>query len=339
MIKTVEDLEAAIAEYRSQNYRLDMIFAADSPREAMMSVPLEYVEGSNSAGLDSRQIRLILRDRNINNVISDGVSKWHAGRAGMEYRDLLPERLGGKVIASHIRIVDGGPVADAVHFHKIAFQVIFCVKGAIKVVYEDQGPPFWLGPGDCVLQPPEIRHRVLEAEDGSEVVEITSPAEHETWFDHDLQLPSNCVSKDRTFGGQRFIRYMAGSSNGHTDHSRQTISYDTGIKSATGGMADVRVINLFRSAELINARYETETGDHLRNNPAVTAADGRQVLGLNQNDTAFLFVLGGEIAVLYHKMTEQMVSEGQSTVVLAATEFAIISKVDSKLLCVSFAKI
>jgi len=36
----------------------------------------------------------------------------NAGRAGMLYRDLIPNRLGGRFIASHIRIPDAGPVPD-----------------------------------------------------------------------------------------------------------------------------------------------------------------------------------------------------------------------------------
>ena len=37
---------------------------------------------------------------------------WVIGRAGMHYRDLIPSRLGGSIIASHIRIPEGGPVPD-----------------------------------------------------------------------------------------------------------------------------------------------------------------------------------------------------------------------------------
>ena len=69
---------------------------------------------------------------------------WIIGRAGMQYRDLIPDRLGGSIIASHIRIPDGGPVPDMVHFHKVGFQLIFCVGGWVDVVYEDQGPPMRL---------------------------------------------------------------------------------------------------------------------------------------------------------------------------------------------------
>src|SRR6185369_1011305 len=36
----------------------------------------------------------------------------HEGRAGLLYRDLLPSRLGGRWVASHIRAARGGPVND-----------------------------------------------------------------------------------------------------------------------------------------------------------------------------------------------------------------------------------
>ncbi|NRA10865.1 MAG: hypothetical protein HRT57_02790 [Crocinitomicaceae bacterium] len=54
---------------------------------------------------------------------------WVIGRAGMMYRDLVPDRLGGGIMASHIRIPTGGPVPDMVHFHTIGFQLIYCYKG------------------------------------------------------------------------------------------------------------------------------------------------------------------------------------------------------------------
>ncbi|NNF79938.1 MAG: cupin, partial [Rhizobiales bacterium] len=73
---------------------------------------------------------------------------WVIGRAGMHYRDLIPDRLGGSIIASHIRIPDGGPVPDMVHYHTVGFQLIFCYNGWVRLVYEDQGPPFILGAGD-----------------------------------------------------------------------------------------------------------------------------------------------------------------------------------------------
>ena len=115
---------------------------------------------------------------------------WVIGRAGMAYRDLIPGRLGGSIIASHIRIPDAGPVPDMVHYHTVGFQLIFCYSGWVRLVYEDQGPPFVLGAGDCVIQPPRIRHRVLEASENLQVIEIGVPAEHVTTVDHEMTLPT-----------------------------------------------------------------------------------------------------------------------------------------------------
>ena len=41
------------------------------------------------------------------------------------------------------------------------------------MVYEDQGEPFIMREGDCVLQPPQIRHRVLESSGPLEVIEVS----------------------------------------------------------------------------------------------------------------------------------------------------------------------
>ena len=45
--------------------------------------------------------------------------------------------------------------------------------------------------GDCVLQPPGIKHRVLESSAGLEVIEVACPAEHETTRDHEIDLPTD----------------------------------------------------------------------------------------------------------------------------------------------------
>jgi hypothetical protein len=94
---------------------------------------------------------------------------WVVGRAGMRYRDLIPGRLGGAIIASHICVPDPGPVPDNVHYHTVGFQLIHCHAGWVRLVYEDQGEPFILRAGDSVIQPPQIRHRVLESSGGLEV--------------------------------------------------------------------------------------------------------------------------------------------------------------------------
>lgn len=178
------------------------------------------------------------------------------GRAGMRYRDLLPDRWGGRFISSLISIPDGGPVPDYVHFHKIRFQLIFVKDGWVRVVYEDQGEPFVLERGDCLIQPPEIRHRVLAASPGLEVVEIGCPAEHETIADWSLPLPnpplpnpplsnpplSNPVADPtREWDGQRFVRHVAADAVHHPWRVSGWEFRETGVAAATGGLAGVRV--------------------------------------------------------------------------------------------------
>lgn len=172
-------------------------------------------------------------------VISQLVSNtaWSVGRAGMRYRDLIPSRLGGRFIASHIHIHQGGPVPDYVHYHRIAFQMIYCYRGWVRVVYEDQGQPFVMNAGDCVLQPPEIRHRVLESSDDLEVIEIGCPAEHETFADHDLSLPTSSLHPDRLFAGQRFVRHVPSTTPWLPWRYDGFEVRNTGIDTATNGLA------------------------------------------------------------------------------------------------------
>lgn len=170
-------------------------------------------------------------------------AQWIGGRAGMRYRDLVPDRQGGRFIASHIHIPQGGPVPDYVHFHAVRFQLIYCKSGWVRVVYEDQGEPFVLRAGDCVLQPPRIRHRVLECSGGLEVIEVGSPADHETFADHELALPTATMRDGREFEGQRFVRHESATASWR----RREDGYearDLGIAAATKGLASANVVRV-----------------------------------------------------------------------------------------------
>ncbi|WP_238370138.1 cupin domain-containing protein [Heliomarina baculiformis] len=167
---------------------------------------------------------------------------WIIGRAGMHYRDLIPDRLGGSIIASHIRIPDGGPVPDMVHFHKVGFQLIFCINGWVDVVYEDQGPKMRLTAGDCFIQPPEIRHRVLEASDNVQVIEIGVPAEHVTEIDHDMELPTPHLRPEREWQGQRFVYNRAKDATWVPFRIPGFEARDTTISENTKGVAGVQVV-------------------------------------------------------------------------------------------------
>lgn len=173
--------------------------------------------------------------------LADG-APWVIGRAGMQYRDLVPDRLGGSMIASHIRVPDAGPVPDNVHFHVIGFQMIYCYRGWVRLVYEDQGEPFILAAGDCVLQPPRIRHRVLESSGGLEVIEVGCPAEHLTQLDHAMTLPTGRFDPAKDFSGQTFVRHQLAEASWEGWRLPGYEARDTGIGAATGGVASAKVV-------------------------------------------------------------------------------------------------
>ncbi len=166
---------------------------------------------------------------------------WVIGRAGMHYRDLIESRLGGSIIASHIRIPDGGPVPDMVHYHTVGFQLIFCYKGWVDVLYEDQGEAIRLHAGDCVTQPPGIRHRVVEASPEIEVIEIGVPAEHVTTIDHDFTLPNGKGDPAREWDGQTFVHHVKDQATWQDFRLPGFTARDTGITAGTKGVAGIWV--------------------------------------------------------------------------------------------------
>lgn len=256
--------------------RMDMIYPADNPQIAVFSghgLRLRIENGAPEAPGTLRILtddpdgfaggerrltapngtRIEIEERNPPLVMPDtqhefvvrrlaDQAPWVIGRAGMHYRDLVPSRLGGSIIASHIRIPDGGPVPDMVHYHKVGFQLIFCVGGWVDVVYEDQGEPMRLTRGDCFIQPPEIRHRVLEASDNVEVVEIGVPAEHVTEIDHEMTLPTPQLRPEREWQGQRFVYNRAEGAEWVPFRLPGYIARDTTISDNTRGVAGVQVV-------------------------------------------------------------------------------------------------
>ena len=256
--------------------RLDMIYPADNPSIAVFSGhglrvrvekgapeppgtiriltdnPDTFADGQRSLTAPNGT-RIEIEDRNPPLVLPEtrhsfvvrrlaDQAPWIIGRAGMNYRDLVPDRLGGAMIASHIRIPDGGPVPDMVHYHKVGFQLIFCIHGWVDVLYEDQGDRLRLTPGDCFIQPPEIRHRVMEASDDLQVIEIGVPADHVTEIDHDMTLPTPHLRPDRVWQGQRFVHNIAAKADWQPFRLPGYICRDTTIAENTQNVACVQVV-------------------------------------------------------------------------------------------------
>jgi quercetin dioxygenase-like cupin family protein len=232
-----EDLNLALDDLRRKGFRLDLIYPADDPHDAVLSSGDEKIRLTTRPG--AGQPSSELPEFRPEFVLTSALGAAGEGRAGMLYRDLIPGRLGGRYIASHITIPEGGPVADWVHFHRIAVQALYVARGWVRVSYEAQGGPFVLKSGDLVLQPPEIRHRVLESSDGLEVVEIAAPALHATFADHEMSLPGP-LDRDRSFSGQRFLHHVALETPWTPFCGGE--AQETLLEEATGGLMDARTI-------------------------------------------------------------------------------------------------
>ncbi len=251
LVVPATNLDRAVDAAETAGFRLDATGPADEPTWAELSqgdvtlvvdTSLDPAEGPRSRPSTPGEhgATLEVPPTVASHVVShqDG-DDWKIGRAGMRYRDLIPDRYGGAYIASHIHVPDGGPVPDYVHHHDIVHQLIFCHRGWAKVVYQDQGPPLTMEPGDCILQPPGIRHQVLETSPEFYVVEVGCPAAHRTSLDHDLALPTPGHQPDRLYGGQRFVHHRAAEAPWQPADSAGVLSQDTGLDEASGGLVSV----------------------------------------------------------------------------------------------------
>lgn len=228
---------------------------------------------------------------------------WVIGRAGMHYRDLIPSRLGGSIIASHIRIPDGGPVPDMVHYHTVGFQLIFCYRGWVDVLYEDQGDAIRLHAGDCVTQPPGIRHRVVEASANIEVIEIGVPADHITTIDHDFTLPNGTGDPAREWDGQTFVHHLKEGAHWQPARLPGLIARDTGITAGTKGVAGIQVI---RRGEAPAPAFTHDADIHF-----TFVMEGSMTLhARGQDDRALVagdgFVLPPELVVQYRDASDDL---------------------------------
>jgi len=98
------------------------------------------------------------------------------------YRDLgIAGATSGMVRAHVIKMVPPCDPAEVskLHFHDVEFQMVYVLKGWIKGEYEGAGV-VTMREGSCWLQPPKIKHAVLDYSDDCELLEIIMPADFTT---------------------------------------------------------------------------------------------------------------------------------------------------------------
>jgi hypothetical protein len=102
-------------------------------------------------------------------------------RSYAKYRDLgIARATNGLAVAHVIKMIP--PCDPAVvskrHYHDVEFQMIYVLKGWISGEYD--GEVVTMREGSCWLQPPKIKHTVLDYSDDCELLEIILPADFDT---------------------------------------------------------------------------------------------------------------------------------------------------------------
>jgi quercetin dioxygenase-like cupin family protein len=103
-------------------------------------------------------------------------------RAYAAYRDLLIEQATGGAAQAHVIRLLGKcdpKVVSIPHYHGVQFQFLYMLKGWMIGEYEGAGR-IKMTAGSCWIQPPGIRHQVIDYSDGCEMLEIILPAKFET---------------------------------------------------------------------------------------------------------------------------------------------------------------
>ena len=99
-----------------------------------------------------------------------------------QYRDLgIAQATDGMVQAHVIRFVPPCRPEEVskLHTHDVDFQMIYVLKGSMTSEFEGQGA-VTMRQGSCWIQPPRIKHKVLDYSDDCEVLEIVLPADFKT---------------------------------------------------------------------------------------------------------------------------------------------------------------
>ena len=102
-------------------------------------------------------------------------------RTYAKYRDLGMSKATNGLLQAHvIRLVPpcDPKVVSKRHYHDVDVQMIYVLKGWIKGEYD--GQVVTMRQGGAWLQPPKIKHTVLDYSDDCELLEIVLPAEFKT---------------------------------------------------------------------------------------------------------------------------------------------------------------
>ncbi len=108
---------------------------------------------------------------------------WAPGlREIFDYRDLGIESGTNGDYVAHIIRANGKERSDEVqawHVHECTFQMVLVLEGWATFEYEGRGQ-HTIKKGDCILQPPLLKHREIACSEDFSVFEVVAPANFET---------------------------------------------------------------------------------------------------------------------------------------------------------------
>ncbi len=111
----------------------------------------------------------------------DADFKGESLRSYARYRDLgIAAATNGLAVAHVVRFVP--PCTDEVrqwHTHDVEFQMVYVLQGWVKTEMEGNAPET-MRVGSAWIQPPKMRHRIVDYSDDCEVLEIVLPADFKT---------------------------------------------------------------------------------------------------------------------------------------------------------------
>ena len=99
-----------------------------------------------------------------------------------KYRDLgISAATNGLVQAHVIQFVPPCRPEEVskLHYHDVEFQMVYVLNGWIKTEMQGHGG-ITMRAGSCWIQPPRIKHKVLDYSDDCQVLEIVLPADFKT---------------------------------------------------------------------------------------------------------------------------------------------------------------
>jgi len=169
------DFDYAVAMATDFGQNAITAVSIDRPAVLLFTPLMGTMEASMTASSTPQPQRFAFSHDKAGGFTGDGL------RSYARYRDLgMAGATNGLAVAHVIRFLP--PCTAEVrqwHTHDVQFQMVYVLKGWIRVEM-DGHPAETMQVGSAWLQPPKIRHRVLDYADDCEVLEVVVPADFKT---------------------------------------------------------------------------------------------------------------------------------------------------------------